>query len=240
MDYYKAAKAASLKINNSGLLYLQNKCATSSKILDVGCGEGSRLDTLSKKPGSGVDVNSKAIKEAKQQFPKHHFQVADAAKLPFEDDTFDLVYSAYAIEHCLDPEKFVMEMFRVCKVGGEIVILTPNYGAPNRRSPVSAENPITKFVQGLLTDYTYSKSLNWKHVQPKRSYDQPDDDTTVEPYLHTLVRFIHPHKITKQSSLWELEKFSLNPRKLFFSILGRWNIFPFKYWGPQIFVATIK
>ncbi len=244
MDYYKAAKVASLNIGaHPGLLFLQKKCRLSSKVLDVGCGEGSRLETLmSGKKGWGIDINAAVIKLAKSQYPEHNFRVANATMLPFKDAFFDLVYSAFTIEHCQNPEKFILEMFRVCKTGGTVAILTPNFGAPNRRSPVSTENPFTKFLRGLMADYIFSSSLGWKLVQPKSVYDRPDDDTTVEPYLHSLVRFIaaHKYKIEVQTSLWELEPNSFNPRKLVFKILGKMKLYPFRYWGPQIFVAAVK
>ena len=49
--------------------------------------------------------------------------------LPFESDTFDVVFSTNVLEHVLDPEKVIREAIRVCKPGGTIQIVTPNYGS---------------------------------------------------------------------------------------------------------------
>lgn len=245
LDYYTVNKQASLKIDNHpGLLRLKDLCRSSAKILDVGCGEGSRLATLlpKNKIGWGIDISQQAIKLANYQYPKFHFQVADAQKLPFKENTFDLVYSAFAIEHCSDPRLFIDEMLRVCKSGGHIVILCPNYGAPNRRSPVSSENPVSKLVMGFIKDFFQNTNLMWKHVLPKAKFEYIDADTTVEPYAGTLYQYLSGKNVEIEicSSVWEIEPLTNNPRKWLTKTLGSQNIFPFKYWGPQIFSVSRK
>lgn len=245
MDYYQTAKSASLQIgSHSGLNYLLELCKTSNRILDVGCGEGSRLRTLlpKDKTGWGIDISPSAIAKAKSQYPGYQFRVGDACKLPYPTATYDLVYSAFALEHTKNPEKFISEMIRVAKPGGFVVILCPNFGAPNRRSPVSHEPPISKLVQGFKNDFYPQSISNWKFVTPKKTYTRIDDDTTVEPYLHSLLRFLSLHhlKIIKSTSVWDQEIFSLNPRKLLIKSFGQSGVFPFKYWGPQIFVVSKK
>lgn len=47
----------------------------------------------------------------------------DAEKLPFADDTFDIVYSNGVLHHTLDTEKAMAEVHRVLKPGGQAVIL---------------------------------------------------------------------------------------------------------------------
>jgi len=96
-------------------------------------------------------------------------------------------------------------------------------------------------VGGFLKDFSLS-SLDWIKVKPKKKYLNIDDDTTVEPYLKDLKGFFEKNdfKIIKCSSLWSLEPFTLNPRKLLFTFLGKLGIFPFKYWGPQVFIVVEK
>ena len=50
----------------------------------------------------------------------------EAAKLPFEDDFFDVVVSFETIEHIIDYDKFVLEIKRVLKPGGQLILSTPN------------------------------------------------------------------------------------------------------------------
>lgn len=245
MNYYQISHSASEKIDSHpGLIYLQKLCLGSKKILDVGCGEGTRLNTLLPvgKTGTGVDPNQKAISQAKIQYPRLKFQVGFGEKLPYQDNIFDLVYSAFAIEHCDNPRQFIQEMVRVCQPGGLIVILAPNYGAPNRRSPNSVEDPVRKFINGLKADYVLNSDLPWTAVKPQKSYTHIDVDTTFEPYLYSLLKFSRILNLTVEfsSSLWSLEPKTLNPRKLLLSTIGALNLFPFKYWGPQMFAVFNK
>jgi ubiquinone/menaquinone biosynthesis C-methylase UbiE len=243
--YYKISKNASLEIgNHQGLLYLRDMCRYAEKILDVGCGEGTRLNTLLPEGsrGWGIDPYDKAISRAKRQYPRHNFQIGVGENLPYPDANFDLVYSAFAIEHCTDPEKFIKEMVRLCKTGGHIVILAPNYGAPARRSPASTENPCNKLFEGLLKDVFPYPGLDWNQVSPRPRFENIDDDTTFEPYLKSMIYYFQNVGATveKYSSLWSLENSGRNLRKTIIRYLGLLGIWPFKFWGPQIFVSAVK
>jgi ubiquinone/menaquinone biosynthesis C-methylase UbiE len=245
MDYYQISRKASSETgDHQGLIYLKNLGLNSQKILDVGCGEGTRLNTLlpKGKRGWGIDPNPKAIIKAKRQFPHHYFQQGTGEKLPYKDNFFDLVYSAFAIEHCSHPQKFIQEMNRVTNPGGKIAILAPNYGAPNRRSPNSQENPYNKFLEGLLKDFFPQPNLDWRQVTPSQKYSQIDADTTWEPYLGSLIHYLKSLSlsINNISSLWSLESESNNFRKNLFRQLGQLKIYPFKYWGPQVFIVAVK
>lgn len=247
MSYYSIAKKASQTIGkHQGLLFLKAQAAKSKRILDVGCGEGTRLNTLLSKnqKGTGVDISPKALNIAKSQYPHHNFIHTKNETLPFKNDYFDLVYTAFVLEHVQDPEKFIQEMIRVTKPNGLIVFLAPNYGSPNRRSPNSTQNPIKKLIVSIYYDFFPQKNnkLNWVKVTLKKQFNKIDDDTVCEPYLYSLINFlkINNLKIQKSSSLWELEAKTIHPRKLLFLFLGRLSIFPFRYWGPQIFVSAVK
>jgi len=50
--------------------------------------------------------------------------VADALDMPFEDGSFDLVWSLESGEHMPDKEKFVGELFRVAAPGGRVIVVT--------------------------------------------------------------------------------------------------------------------
>ena len=52
------------------------------------------------------------------------FQVADALRMPFADNSFDLVWSLESGEHMPDKRQFVSELTRVVKPGGRVIIVT--------------------------------------------------------------------------------------------------------------------
>jgi phosphatidylethanolamine/phosphatidyl-N-methylethanolamine N-methyltransferase len=103
---------------------------SNKKVLEVGIGTGL---TLRHYPKSchivGIDISAKMIERAKQRVKemgnglKVDLEVMDACKMNFEDNTFDAVLSPYVITTVKDPHKFCQEIFRVCKPGGQIIIV---------------------------------------------------------------------------------------------------------------------
>ncbi len=88
------------------------------RILDVGCGKGFLLyDFTQAVPGvevDGIDVSTYAIEHAKEEV-KPFLHVADAAELPFADQSFDLVISINTLHnlYCYDLHKALKEIVRV-------------------------------------------------------------------------------------------------------------------------------
>jgi len=103
--------------------HLSNKynIKQNDKFLEIGCGRGEYIDGFSKRGINcyGVDISD----YTKKQYPDIKFSLCDLIneKLPFEDNTFDYVYSKSVIEHFYHPEKIFEESFRVLKPGGKIL-----------------------------------------------------------------------------------------------------------------------
>lgn len=111
--------------------YFDKLCLTKGqKVLEVGCGTGvmlSRVQKSYKVEGTGVDVASVSIATAKELFGKQlSFRVADGTKLPFADNSFDAVYSLDVLEHIQQQDKVLLEMVRVLKKGGKLLLYTIN------------------------------------------------------------------------------------------------------------------
>jgi ubiquinone/menaquinone biosynthesis C-methylase UbiE len=100
------------------------------RVLDVGCGKGiflARIRKTYKVKGVGVDLSPKSIAQAKRwSEPDLVFQVAEATKLPFKNQTFDYVLSFDTLEHIQDQKKALSEMVRVLKDRGKLLIYTIN------------------------------------------------------------------------------------------------------------------
>jgi len=53
------------------------------------------------------------------------FKNYDGKKLPFEDNFFDRIIISHCLEHILEPEKFILEMYSKLKKGGNLTISLP-------------------------------------------------------------------------------------------------------------------
>jgi ubiquinone/menaquinone biosynthesis C-methylase UbiE len=54
------------------------------------------------------------------------FLLGSVSQMPFDADSFDLVFCEYVVEHLRDPLAAFREMQRVLRPGGRILVLTPN------------------------------------------------------------------------------------------------------------------
>lgn len=98
------------------------------RVLDVACGEGygtAMLAGAGATSAIGVDLDDASVEHAKARYGLD-FQSADVTRLPFEDESFDLVVSFETIEHVKDPEAMLAELRRVLTPSGLLVISTPN------------------------------------------------------------------------------------------------------------------
>ncbi|MBF0374777.1 MAG: class I SAM-dependent methyltransferase [Alphaproteobacteria bacterium] len=88
------------------------------RILDVGCGKGFLLHDFTQViPGvevTGLDVSSYALDHAMEDL-SGRLHLGSAASLPFEDNSFDLVFSINTLHnlHCYDLDKALREIQRV-------------------------------------------------------------------------------------------------------------------------------
>jgi len=79
----------------------------------------------------------------------------NAEKTTFEDESFDAVFSYHSMHDMPNPDKVIMEMFRVCKKGGLVVISDLN----DKGRKAYGHEPEERFlpnVEGLLRKYTKS------------------------------------------------------------------------------------
>ena len=104
-----------------------------SQILDVGCGIGGSTLYLAdrfKAQATGITLSpvqaQRAIERAQAAglSEKTQFRVADALEMPFEANTFDLVWSLESGEHMPNKIKFLQECYRVLKPGGTLIMAT--------------------------------------------------------------------------------------------------------------------
>jgi phosphoethanolamine N-methyltransferase len=137
-------------------------------VLDIGCGSGGITLHIAKrfKPLSitGFDVEKPVIVEAwrratEQGLSDHvHFTQAAPGRLPFEDASFDLVFSKDAMVHIPDKDAIFAELFRVLTPGGTIAAsdwLIGHDGEPSQD----------------MKDYVEAEGLSFGMASPTRYRD---------------------------------------------------------------------
>jgi 2-polyprenyl-3-methyl-5-hydroxy-6-metoxy-1,4-benzoquinol methylase len=96
-------------------------------VLDAGCGVGGVTRALVARGACviALDVGPRLAKETHDRCGCQSM-VGTLTSLGLRSNSFDAVLSSEAIEHTPDPERSILELFRVVKPGGHLVISTPN------------------------------------------------------------------------------------------------------------------
>lgn len=108
-------------------------------VLEIGCGLGTDGAQFAMAGADyvGVDLTDAAVELARKHFElsnlRGSFRTADAEKLDFADDTFDVVYSHGVLHHTPDTESAVREVHRVLKPGGRAIVMLYHRGSYNYR-----------------------------------------------------------------------------------------------------------
>ncbi|NLS45238.1 MAG: class I SAM-dependent methyltransferase [Firmicutes bacterium] len=103
-----------------------------AKILDIGCGTGNfsiKLAELGYQV-TGIDISKRMLEQAKRKAQAKsldiQFHAMDVHNLEFPDNHFDGAVSMAAFEFIAKPDEAFIEMMRVLKPGGQILIGTIN------------------------------------------------------------------------------------------------------------------
>ena len=140
-------------------------------ILDVGCGTGELMKQILEEDPSrkltGIDYSPNMIEQAKQKLGNlAAFQFADAQKLPFADNTFDMVTCCDSFHHYPAPDAVLQEMVRVLKPGG-CLILGDCY-----------QKGLSRFIMNLFMRYSREGDV--------KIYSRQEITAMVQEYFHAV------------------------------------------------------
>lgn len=137
------------------------------KVLMVGCGTGEEtllLEEFGAGPMVGVDLSKESIRLANESYPTHEFKVADMHTLPFEDATFDFVYSSLTVHYSSHPIDVYKEVLRVLKPGGkfQFTVGHPMRWASERITIDGTTTKIMGYTEGDTIPHLYGDYLGFK------------------------------------------------------------------------------
>jgi SAM-dependent methyltransferase len=102
-----------------------------ANVLEIGCGDGRIYRQLCGLGYAGaycgIEVADYIIQLNRQRHPATDWRCANAYEIPFEDDSFELCFSLYVLEHLVYPERALREMLRVLVPGGRLVLVFPDF-----------------------------------------------------------------------------------------------------------------
>jgi len=104
-------------------------------VLDVGCGTGALLRLMALQTqivGYGIDTEEMMVAEAVKKCPGMNIQQFRSEKMPFKNESVDVITVCLAFHHFSDKEGFAAEAARVLKPGGVLYIADPRFPAPVR------------------------------------------------------------------------------------------------------------
>lgn len=93
-------------------------------ILDAGCGDGVHIEVISKSLESNnlyaLDISLPALVKVKNRYPNVNTVHGSVLELPFENNSFDLIFSYGVIAYTGKPKEALKELARTLRVGGKL------------------------------------------------------------------------------------------------------------------------
>lgn len=115
--------------------------------LELGCSVGTDTTALAKRIGAnkvyGVDLDDEDLRKASEK-GIITYKADLNKKFPLDDESVDVVFAHWVIEHIIDMDNFVFEIYRVLKKGGYAIIGTENLASwPNIFALTLGKQPYT-------------------------------------------------------------------------------------------------
>ena len=160
------------------------------KLLDIGCGTGFIIGLASDLFDriEGVDITAAMLARVPKA-PNVHVQEADAAKVPFDAGTFDLVTAYSFFHHLQDMGAVAAEAFRVLRPGGGLYIdLEPN------RHFWATISAVEKQIDGSSSKLVRDEVASVLHTDDKVAgeFEIPQDVFNLAEYNKALTGGIEP------------------------------------------------
>jgi SAM-dependent methyltransferase len=182
--------------------------ATTNRMLDVGCHDGSGLAAFATRArlGVGIDVDLPALRRGTGRVHGVWLLAATADALPFPDGFFDCVIFSEVLEHVpADVEEAcIHELRRVMKPDGTLIFTTPHRGTFWWMDPLMAKTHLRALVGRLNGDGAALKGHKHYRLNEIRRLLDPHFDVLL---VERRACLLHPlaywgHLISARLSAW--------------------------------------
>lgn len=135
-NFYLESEADPAFARRAKIILNNLKIKPNDRVLDVGCGRGFYLRSVKEiEPMAdiyGVDLNDKYLAKAKKTVNGLNIKIikGDILNLPFKNNFFNKVIASEILEHVDNDERAILEIHRVLKPGGSVLITVPNKDYP--------------------------------------------------------------------------------------------------------------
>ncbi|MEW6740164.1 MAG: class I SAM-dependent methyltransferase [Nitrospirota bacterium] len=132
-EYFNEIERCRYHLEPEILSFAQFEKFKDKRVLEVGVGAGTDFLQWVRAGAKayGIDLTPEGVNHVKRRLEVYGLtaddvRVADCESLPYEDNTFDLVYSWGVIHHTPDMPRALKEIVRVCRNGGTCKIMVYN------------------------------------------------------------------------------------------------------------------
>ena len=176
------------------------------KILEVGSGRGEVLKGF-KSYGSdcfSLDQSSafqKDLEKSGIEFVEH--SIDNKSRIPFDDETFDVIFTKSFLEHVFDPEPVIIEFKRILKKGGKLINLIPDWES-NMKIYYDDHTHKRPFTVMTLRDLYRIIEFEEYHVETFRQLPITWKYKSVNLFCCIISPFIH-HRVKNKFLKWSRE-----------------------------------
>jgi len=189
------------------------------KLLEVGCGLGTDLLQFARGGAevTGIDLTPASIDLVRKRFKLYGMnvdaRVGDAEHLPFDDNTFDVVYSFGVLHHTPNTQQAIREIHRVLKPGGRTIIMLYHKQSMHVRLGMMYQKYLPKRDNGRLSEEDWVRVYDGEDNPLGKAYTRGEVKTmfqqfrqirlaSVDPYRRNLPRLANELNQTIFASWW--------------------------------------
>jgi ubiquinone/menaquinone biosynthesis C-methylase UbiE len=137
-------------------------------LLDIGCGTGLFIEKYIGNEGHavGIDISRRMIVRARCRCEPSEFTIGSGERIPFRDNSFDVVSSLLVFSYLRDPAAMLDEAYRVLRPGGAIAICTLGKKLLTRGIPV-----LYHISEKMRVRHVVMKNFGERYYNENEMYD---------------------------------------------------------------------